>query len=82
MTKHTLACMDKTGDTKVVWDPHDEESVAEARRTFNMLKKKNFAFFRQKGSKGNVGSSEKGKVIREFDPDAREIIAVPPLAGG
>ncbi len=55
--------LDKTGDTRVMWDKGNADEVAAARAQFDALKKKGFAAYRAVGKKG-----EKGEVIREFDP--------------
>jgi hypothetical protein len=72
----SLAVLDRTGDTKLIWDPDNDVEVASARRTFDDLRAKGFlAYSVDKGGK-------KGTVIREFDPDAEKIILAPPMAGG
>ncbi len=57
-------------------DRRDANHGANARRTFDDLKRKGFAAFAV-GAKG-----EKTTQIREFDPAAEKIIMVPALAGG
>ena len=74
---HELAVMDPTGDTKTIWDPNNEDEVAEAKGTFDRLKAKGFAAFRVTGPKG-----EQGEILREFDPKAGRMIMIPALAGG
>ena len=74
--KHVIHTLDKTGDTKVIWDPDNEDEVANARRTFDDLKKKGYAAF----SANKQG--EKGEQIRKFDPEAGRIIMVKALRGG
>ena len=71
-----LCCLDKTGDTKVVWDYKDDDSVAAAKATFDALKKKGHIAYSVKKD----GSA--GEVIREFDPKAEKIIMSPPMVGG
>lgn len=71
-----LCVMDKTGDTKTIWDKSNPDEVAVARETFDKLKKKMYIAY----SVGKDG--EKGKVINEFDPDAEKLIMSPPLVGG
>ena len=71
-----LAVMDKTGDTKSIWDPDNQAEVEAARSTFNALKKKGYIAYR-------VGrDGEKAEVMNAFDPDAAQIIMAPPMAGG
>lgn len=65
------------GDTKVIWNPRDEDEVTNARRTFDeLVGEKRFAAFRvrERGARGEQ--------VTEFDPDAEKLIIVPPMAGG
>jgi hypothetical protein len=71
---HTL---DRTGDTRIMWDKGNADEVAAAKRTFDDLKKKGYAAFRAEGKQG-----DKGTQIREFDPDAERIIMCRALQGG
>jgi hypothetical protein len=59
-----------------VWDPDNAEEVRHAREQFDELKKKRFAIFRVNA----IGN--KGELMREFDPRAEKLIAVPPVVGG
>jgi hypothetical protein len=71
-----LAVMGPEGDTKLIWDSDNEDEVANARRTFDDLRCKNYTAYSVKKS------GKKGKVITEFDPDAEKIILVPHVIGG
>lgn len=71
-----LAIMGPEGDTKLIWDSDNEEEVANARRTFDDLRRKGYAAYSVKRS------GKKGKVITEFDPDAEKIILIPRVVGG
>lgn len=71
---HTL---DRTGDTRTMWDKSNPDEVKIAQRTFKEFKDKGYQAFRAEGKKG-----EKGEQIRNFDPDAERIIFVKPLVGG
>lgn len=73
----TLAILDRTGDTKLIWDRGNEAEVANARRTFDDLRGKRFLAYRVTGKKGAPGEQ-----ITEFDPVAERIILVPPMQGG
>lgn len=75
--KCELAIVDPTGDTKVIWDPANEDEVDAARTQFETLIGKGFSAFRVKPGKG-----DKGEQIREFDPQAGRIIMIPALQGG
>lgn len=69
--------LDKTGDTRVMWDKGNADEVKAARAQFSALTKKGFIAYRAVGKKG-----EQGEVIREFDPEAERIILVKQLVGG
>lgn len=69
--------LDKTGDTRVMWDRGNPDEVAAARSQFESLTKKGFIAYRAEGKEGT-----QGEVIREFDPEAERIILVKQLVGG
>jgi len=69
--------LNKTGDTRVMWDRGNSDEVAAARRQFTDLTKKGFIAYRAEGKDG-----DRGEVIREFDPNAERIILVKQLVGG
>lgn len=75
--KSELAVMDKSGDTKLMWDKDNEDEVEAARTTFNKLKKKGFFAYTVTDKDGS-----KGKLIKEFDPDAQKIIMSPVMVAG
>jgi len=64
------------GDTKVIWDPKNEDEVEAAEEQFNTLMDKGFTAFSVKKD------GKKHKRIDEFDPKAGKIIMVPRMAGG
>lgn len=76
MGMHELAVMDRTGDTKLIWDSDKPDEVENARRSFNELKKKGYGIFHVDKS------GEAAKRMHEFDPDAEKLIAIKPIAGG
>ena len=76
MSKHELAQIDHTGDTKLIWDSDNQDEVDNARETFQKLSKKGYTAFAVKGK------GEKGTKLKEFDPTEERIIMVPPLVGG
>lgn len=72
-----MAVMDKTGDTKTLWDSKNPDEVEAARKQFDyFVKEKKYAAFTV-DKKG-----EKSEQIRAFDSTLEKIIFVPPLAGG
>lgn len=71
-----LAVMDRTGDTKVMWDAGSEDEVSNAKRTFDDLKKKGYLGYSVKRN------GDKGEQVREFDASAEKLIMVPPMQGG
>lgn len=72
----TLSVMDRTGDTKLIWNSGNADEAAAARKTFTDLKAKGFVAYsvKKKGARG--------KALAAFDPDAEKIIMSPPMAGG
>jgi hypothetical protein len=65
-----------SGDTRVAWDPTDLDEVADVRRRFDEIVEAGYLVF-------DLDSKTKeGRQIRSFDPDARELRAFRPLAGG
>lgn len=74
---HVLVILDRDGDTRITWDPDNEDDVENAREVFNRLvtEKKYQAF-------SVVEGGEKGELVREFDPEAEKLIMSPALVGG
>lgn len=73
----TMAELNESGDTKVIWDSENEDEVEAARATFDrLIKEKGFAAFKV-DKKGEAAGP-----MRSFDPDAEKVILVPPLQGG
>jgi hypothetical protein len=71
-----LRVMDKTGDTKIVWDSANNDEVGAAQKMFDDLIKKGFAAFAVKKT------GEPGKSVTEFDPEMEALIMVPRIVGG
>jgi len=71
-----MAVMDKTGDSKVTWDPNQPAEVEAARAQFDVLKKKGYSAFRM------GADDQQGARMQDFDPAARRIIFVPQMQGG
>ena len=64
------------GDTKMLWDPANEDEVEAAEQQFDNLIEKGFTAFAVKKD------GEKGKKITKFDEQAGKIILVPRMVGG
>lgn len=75
-THGVLAVLDRTGDTKIIWDRSNADEVAAAKKTFDDLIAKRFVAY-SVDDKGN-----KGAQIRTFDATAGKIILAPALVGG
>lgn len=69
--------LDKTGDTRVMWDRGNPDEVAAARAQFEALTGKGYMAYKAEGKDGH-----QGEVIRKFDPKAERIILVRQLVGG
>ncbi len=71
-----LVILDATGDTRIIWDPEKPDEVAQAKETFDKLKKKGYLAY----SVNRKG--DKGEVLRDFDGDAEKMILAPATVGG
>ncbi len=72
-----IAKLDRCGDTKTIWNPDNEDEVANAKRTFDDLRKKGYLAFRVIGKDG-----DQGEQMNEFDPRAGRMIMIPQMRGG
>ncbi len=72
----TMYVLGRRGDTEGTWDPADPNSVAKARKEFERYKADRCLAF----STPDIGGD--ASLIREFDPQAEEIIVSRPLVGG
>jgi len=72
----TLTKIERSGDSKTIWDSTKPAEVAAARTIFNELKEKNYLAY----SVNNKG--EKAEVVDEFDPNLERIILAPAMSGG
>jgi len=74
----TFSIMDRTGDSKLIFDINKPDEVDAARAMFNTLvKEKRYLAFRATDKDGS-----KGDQIKEFDPKAGTLIMVPMMVGG
>lgn len=71
-----MSALSKGGDTKVIWDPENEDEVEAAEAQFDALIEKNFLAYEVKKD----GSA--GKKLSRFKPRAGKIIMVPAIVGG
>lgn len=74
---NSMNVLDRTGDWKLEWDPDNKLEVDQMRKTFehNVRDKKFTAFKLNKRGK-------QGEQIYKWDPEAKRIVLVPPMAGG
>ncbi len=71
---HILRILDQHGDTHLEFDPEKKTEVRDVEARFVDLMQRGFVAF-------DV-STQPGKVIETFDPNAKEIIVSPRFAGG
>jgi hypothetical protein len=75
--KLVMVVLDRTGDSRHIWDRNNADEVSEARALFTrMTQEKKF----QAWSVTRKG--DKDQRITEFDPAAEKIIFSPALVGG
>lgn len=72
----TLHVMDRTGDTRIEWNPSSSDEVAMARKAFDEAKRKRYLTYKV-GADGT-----RGELLREFDATAERIICTPQTVGG
>ena len=72
---HVLAILDRTGDTKVMWEVEDDTSVVAAAEAFLAKVSEGYTAYAIKDD----GESE---VIKDFDKEATKIILAPQNIGG
>jgi hypothetical protein len=75
--QNTLRILDHTGDTMVRWDPRNPVEVAVARQAFTARRAQGALAYRVTN-----GGRTQGEAIRDFDPEAREIVLTPQMQGG
>lgn len=71
-----LRILGPSGDTRVAWNPADVDDVADVRRRFDEIVAEGYLVFELSDE------TMEGRQVRTFDPDARELRAFRPLAGG
>lgn len=65
------------GHAEIRWKKNDPKDIEIARTTFVEKKAKGYMAYRVDPKTG-----DKGEVLKEFDPNAEQIILLPPFAGG
>jgi hypothetical protein len=76
MTASVLNIIDRTGDTRIEWDPASKDEVKMAKKAFDEAKRKKYLTYKV-GADGT-----RGELIREFDPTAERIVCTPQTVGG
>ena len=71
---HVVRILDRTGYTRVTYDPADADAVRDVEARFTRLMNDSFVAF-------DV-STQPGRIITSFDSSATEIIVSPRFAGG
>ena len=71
---HLLRILDRSGDTRLTYDPADATAVRDVEARFTRLMADSFIAF-------DV-STQPGRIITTFDPRVSEIIISPRFAGG
>jgi hypothetical protein len=74
--KSIIHTLDRSGDTKLIWDRSNADEVAAARKMFDDLRAKQFTAYK------TTDGGKKGDVITRFDETAERIIMVPRMVGG
>lgn len=73
---HVLQYMSDEGDSRIIWDPANEDEVAAARDTFDKLTKKGYQAYEVRRGGGQ------GHRVREFDASLERLILAPATVGG
>lgn len=73
---YTMHVLGRHGDTETYWDPSDPQSLRKARQLFEDYRKAGCLAFSAREPGGEASH------IRDFDPEAGEIIVTRPLIGG
>lgn len=72
----TMHVLDRTGDTRIEWNPNVPAEVEMARQAFEAAQAKRYLTYR------TTRSGARGEQIREFDPNAERIVCSPQTVGG
>lgn len=74
--KAEMRWLSEKGDTKIIFDPENDEEADAAEKQFDSLIKKGFTAYKVKKD------GSQGKKISKFDRSAGRMILVPKLVGG
>jgi hypothetical protein len=80
-TRGTLTIPDPSGAKVITWDPADDEEVRKAVGAFRAALKSGMTAHSLHAG-GVAADGTMGTVIRDFEPDATEIVMRPQLVGG
>lgn len=69
--------LDRTGDTKIMWDKSNPVEVAAAKAAFEAAQKEGALIYKVEGKQG-----ERGEKMKDFDKKVQRMIIVPQLVGG
>jgi hypothetical protein len=78
-TEHTLHIPDETGDTRIVWDPADADSIATAKAAFDEAIRKGMVAYAVDPA---TGEADTQGIVREFDATKTKLIMMRQLQGG
>lgn len=83
MNQHVMNIMDHTGHSTVTWDPNDPQSVADARREFERLRRDGYSAFRMEATGDSVVvEHQSNERMDTFDPAAGKVLMIPQRVGG
>jgi hypothetical protein len=72
--QHLLKILDHRGHTELSWNPETVDEVEAVRERFEALMRQNFVAYDL--------TSSPGEMIREFRPQATELLLTPEYVGG
>ncbi len=71
---HVMRILDRSGDKTLIYDPTEETDRRDVEERFVELMERGFVAF-------DV-STQPGRIINRFDPEATEIVVTPRFSGG
>ena len=72
-----MSILNSSGDSKVIWDPSNDDECEAAKCQFDILLGKNFSIF-----KVGKDHEKSGGALKKFPKRAGKLIAIPRIAGG